>query len=431
MESGVLFGAASGSPSAVFQDPEILGQTFVALDNFSPRITSSRQSQPNVAPQAFVTETRSLARMSKFPAGELPRAMESVSLGGSYSGQGSVPSAEIDEVLFGNDRLDHQFILDTDIGETPTNFVVRGRRYSGGDEILNNGMLQQVPAGAGLLRMGDEVMAYADLDPAGNTITIPDGGRGLLGTDAQAHAAGEGFAILESYTVGILQSGLNAEEAYLSLDSGSGGPGGFPAEGGLVLVDQELIHFTRYENGQLEMPRASEEPGRNDLRGAGLFRGRFGTDPEAHPAGTPVILFPFRYWDRWSPKADAPELDFFEFSMDQPGAFLGKVFWELDEGPAGGVRLGVLQRLGRTTPWDADPNLVESLELYYRGNLDRGGNPIGAQADSAQWRAFVEYERGAFDALDGQSHGWKTTPRLRRFGIEYVAPGLALQRIER
>lgn len=431
MESGVLVAAAAGSPASSFQDPEFLGQTLVALDDFTARIANSNQLQPGSATASFTADTRSLARMSKFPAGELPRAMESVSLGGSYSGQGSVPSAEIDEVVFGNDRLDHQFILDTDIGQSATNFVVRGRRYPGGDEVLTNGMLQQVPAGAGLLRMGDEVMAYADLDPAGNTITIPDGGRGLLGTDAQAHAAGEGFAILESYTVGILQAALDAEEPYLSLDSGSAAPGGFPTDGGLVLVDRELIHFTRYENGQLEMPRASEEPGRNDLRGAGLFRGRFGTDPESHPAGTPVILFPFRYWDRWSPKADAPELDFFEFSMDQPGAFLGKLFWELEEGPAGGVRLGILQRLGRTTPWDADPNDVEALEVYYRGNLERGGNPIGAQADSAQWRAFVEYERGAFDALDGQSHGWKTTPRLRRFGVEYVAPGLALQRIER
>ena len=45
-----------------------------------------------------------------------------------------------------------------------------------------------------------------------------------------------------------------------------------------------------------------------DGRGSGLFRGRYGTLPQTHGGGAPVILFPFRYWDRWAHQADAPEL---------------------------------------------------------------------------------------------------------------------------
>ena len=45
--------------------------------------------------------------------------------------------------------------------------------------------------------------------------------------------------------------------------------------------------------------------------------------------------------------------------------------------------------------------------------------------------AFVDYEAGAFDALNGLSHAWKTTPRLTLFGAEFFGPGRVLRRIDR
>ena len=66
-----------------------------------------------------------------------------------------------------------------------------------------------------------------------------------------------------------------------------------------------------------------------------------------------------------------------------------------------------------------------------RGNVARGGNPIGRQADRAQWRLFVRYLPGSYDPRDGLEHGWKTTPKLTVFGTEFLGPGRVLRRIDR
>ena len=168
-----------------------------------------------------------------------------------------------------------------------------------------------------------------------------------------------------------------------------------------------------------------------DRQGRGLFRGRFGTVPAAHTAGTPVIVFPFRYWDRWTERADAPELFYFGFSGGQPDAFWKRAFWDVDDAPVAGARLGVLTRTRPDIPWDADPELEDGLSVDFAGRLDAGGNAIGVQSSRVDWRAFVRYEPGAFDPLLGLSHGWKTTPRLTLFGAEMIGPSAILWRQDR
>ncbi len=44
---------------------------------------------------------------------------------------------------------------------------------------------------------------------------------------------------------------------------------------------------------------------------------------------------------------------------------------------------------------------------------------------------FVEHRRGSFDAFDGLSHGWKTTPRFKVLAVDYLGPGMVLSRIDR
>jgi hypothetical protein len=178
------------------------------------------------------------------------------------------------------------------------------------------------------------------------------------------------------------------------------------------------------------MPRASTEPGLMDGRGAGIFRGRFGTQSIDHGAGTPVILFPFRYWDRWADRADGPELSYFQFSLDQPNAFWKSMFWTSEETGSGGSRISVLQRSDPSVPWDADPVLFPELELLERGMPEDGPNPIGLQRDRMQWRVFVRYAQGAFDELLGSSHAWKQVPRLRLLGVEYMGPSVILRRVD-
>src|SRR6185369_12241069 len=144
-------------------------------------------------------------------------------------------------------------------------------------------------------------------------------------------------AFLEHHVVSFLASDAGASDSALMVADTAD----FPQEG-TVIVGSELIHYTRLRQGVLEMPRASTVPGRMDNKGGGLFRGRFGTTAAGHAAGEPVILFPFRFWDRWAPKADAPELSYFELAIDQPSAFWGSCFFLKDD--AQDVQVGVLQK---------------------------------------------------------------------------------------
>jgi hypothetical protein len=200
---------------------------------------------------------------------------------------------------------------------------------------------------------------------------------------------------------------------------------------GTILIDRELIHYTWHRDGALEMPRASEEPGEMDRDGPGLFRGRFGTEPADHAAGTPVILFPFRYWDRWAERADGPELAYMGLQVEQPAAWWRSVFWSWEEPAAGGSRMGVLQKTDPTTPWDADPDLEPGLDLQWDGIVNEKPVPVAAAADGMEWRVFVDYLPGAFDPDTALSHGWKTTPRLRRLGVFFIGPSLVLRSLDR
>jgi hypothetical protein len=150
-----------------------------------------------------------------------------------------------------------------------------------------------------------------------------------------------------------------------------------------------------------------------------------------------VILHPLRYADRWADRADAPELAYFGFALDQPAAFVRSAFFDSEEPSSGAVTLEVLQRLlvhgaQAAPPWDGDPALKESnLSLFTEGRLESEGQPVARQADRVEWRAFARYQPGAFDAVTGASHGWKQTPRLRLLGAQYIAPGLVVRRVDR
>jgi hypothetical protein len=168
-----------------------------------------------------------------------------------------------------------------------------------------------------------------------------------------------------------------------------------------------------------------------DRDGPGLFRGRFGTEPADHAAGTPVILFPFRYWDRWAERADGPELAYMGLQVEQPAAWWRSVFWSWEEPAAGGSRMGVLQKTDPTTPWDADPDLEPGLDLQWDGIVNEKPVPVAAAADGMEWRVFVDYLPGAFDPDTALSHGWKTTPRLRRLGVFFIGPSLVLRSLDR
>jgi hypothetical protein len=259
-------------------------------------------------------------------------------------------------------------------------------------------------------------------------VRIAPGGRGLLGTVEESHPLGSSAVFLEGLPVTQLSRAVDASDDFLSIEDADG----FPRHG-TVLIGDELIHYTRIRSGGLEMPRGSEVAGKMDRKGGGIFRGRYGTVPAGHALGTPVILFPFRYWDREAERTDGPELAYLGLCADQPNAFWRSVFWDAVE--VDGAELYVLQRAvdpghDCPPPWDADPETTPGLERLEVGMPNGEGNPIGVQADRMEWRVFTRFNPGAFDAVNGLSHGWKRVPRLKFFGVEYLGPNQVLRRVD-
>jgi hypothetical protein len=411
---------------------------YVGLAERMPGIVSAGTGGA-IVPPGQIADPRQLGRVTAFPSGERPRNVDVVAVGGSYLSAADVPSAVVDEALFGDGEfgsstgfgdalLGAQMLLVQDVTETDVQLQVQPKalRWASGVGGFNNEFLRDWNPDAGLMRIGDEVLCYDTLAASTGGITLPQNARGLLGTYAQPHAAGQPVNYLEHVTCAVLAGGLGETDSRIQLSTSRD----FPRRG-TVLIGDELIHYTWIGGNELGMPLRSRTPGAMDNRGEGLFRGRYGTTPSSHAAGTPVILFPFRYWDRWADRADAPELAYFGFELDQPDAFWRSSFFESEPSVAAGPRLGMLQRTDAATPWDADPDAVSGLEVHWDGRLGTGGNALGMQADRAEFRFFVRHEPGSFDPVNGLSHGWKTVPRLRLFGVQYLGPAAVLRRLAR
>ena len=397
-------------------------------------------------PGSVTPDMRQNTRLVCFPSGERPADVTQVRVGGAVQGSGSaqsgaatVPRAVVDELVFGDtpfgeasqygaDAQGAEMILLDDLlpGDFDIRVAPKALRTAFGRLPTNADVLSWLPDDAGLLRIGGEVVGYVDRDPSTGEITIADNGRGMLGTSEQAHERGEPVSFLSYKTVGELTGSVTADSPLFPLEDLDE----FPQEG-TARIGDELIHWTRLRRGLLEMPTRSVEPGLRDGAGGGIYRGRYGTDPDAHVAGELVILHPFRYWDRWAERADGPELSYLGLHADEPDAYWRRCFWVVEEAPHAGPRIGVLQRDGRHVPWDGAPGETEGLTLFEEGKLDDGGNWIGTQSGAMEWRVFLTYESGAFDPFDGLQHGWKSAPVLQMFGAEFFAPGRTLRRIEK
>jgi len=423
---------------------------YVALQDKSPELMTPG-TPAGTTTTTNVVDTRGLTRLISFPSGERPRLSTRASIGGGAGGatSGAVPSALVDEIVFGDAKFGRaatadpesgagaSLILQTDLSETTTTMRVApvSVRIAIGQTGAGQLMLNSMRKNAGLLRIGDEILAYDTLDANSGTITIATNGRGLLGTRPQPHQTSEPVMYLEHHTVTTLSGDVGPADSVFpvsgvtDVSTGTGASGVDFANEGTALIGSELIHYTRLRDNKLEMPRASSVPGAMDDKGDGIFRGRYGTSVAAHSSGEVVILFPFRYWDRWSPRADAPELSYFSLGVDQPAAFWDSFFFVKTDTESN--QIGVLQRTSSDAPWDADPDQDKRVKLFWKG--DEGGQPIpiGVQSNSIEWRVFVKYAPNAFDAKTGLNHGWKETPRLRQLGAFYYGPNVVLRSVER
>ena len=414
-------------------DAYLVNRTFVALQTAAPQIL-------DVDPSPAAADPRQRTRLVCPPSGELPRIVGTVTVGGGFDGaqSGAIPAATVDEVVFGDAQFGRKspgdpdsvagqsLIVAAELDEQSTNLVVVpiAVRLANGPTTFSYEFLGETPSDAGLLKIGDEILCYSSRDPSSGRITIANGGRGLLGTRPQPHHISDAATFLEGHPVSTLSASVAATDSAFQIASLED----FPSEG-TILVDSELVHYTRLAGNALEMPRASSVAGKMDAKGNGLFRGRYGTTPAAHTQGAPVILFPFRYWDRWQTRADAPELSYFTLAIDQPSAWWDSFFFDKED--ADSCRLGVLARYDPDVPWDADPEDEPRLKLLWKGDLDGKTIPVHRQSDRIDWRVFVQYDPGAFDPKTGLAHGWKQSPLLKRFGAFYFGPPTVLASVER
>ncbi|MEL6712920.1 MAG: hypothetical protein AAFP86_04060, partial [Planctomycetota bacterium] len=411
---------------------------YVAFDRGMPVPTPAGGA---AAGTVLVTDPRQLSRIVKFPTGELPRIAPQAAIGsGAGAADLGVPDATIDEVEFGNPVLfagigganpaSHTagapLTVAGDLGRNARSLTVLPSSVRANSQrfFTQLGLLQFYPQDGGIIRVGDELMVYLSVDQVSGRILIAEGGRGALGTEPQPHSIGESVVLLEHWTATTLASPVGAGDALIPLVSTQN----FPREG-TALVDGELIHYTHLFDGALAMPPSASEVGAHAC-GTGDFGGRFGTDAVQLVAGAPVILFPARYWDRYAPRFDGPELGYFGLEREQVGALFTGVIWEAEDSNRGGPETVVLQRVG-DAPWDADPESTPGLSLLEDGAYQGGLIPIGRFSDRAEWRVFARYATGAFDPVLGLSHGWKETPRFGQLAVTYRARTRTLRSVVR
>ena len=433
--------ATPGAPTEFPQEGfAILGRGYVAFDAPLGVPTS-----PGVAGGAAnITDPRLRARLVKFPSGELPRLVAQAAIGAGAGGlvDFGVPNCTVDEIEFseslafsglnGASPPSHTagapMLLAANVGATDVSITVFPDLVRAADGTISNSgpIIGQWPADGGLLRIGEEILAYRGY--AGGRIDLAAGGRGLFGTRPQPHQITEPVYWLESWRATTLSAAVGPGDGILPLTSAEG----FPREG-TVLVGAELIHYTRIVAGGLAMPLTAGDPEELDDEGVGTgaFRGRYGTAPSSHPPGAAVIVFPARYWDRYAAQFDGPELAYFEFGMDQPGAWWKGLTWDAQEPSAGGAEVIVLQNVGTGVPWDGDPEDDPALTLFEDGTLNDDFIPLGMQADRVRWRVFARYAPGSFDPQFGLSHGWKETPRFIRLAATYEARNRVLRSVNR
>ena len=427
-------GAAPGNPPTVTIDPEaVSGDVFFACQNRLEIPIAPGVAVPSPGVTAY--DVRTTSRLTKFPSGERPRIVTNAHVGEENLG-GSNADVTLDEAAFlsskfglstggGDAVLGSGMVLLTPLSASVGSFYVNPNaiRTPSGMQLSNSPVLSELPSDAGLLRIGDEILCYSDYDAATGEISIAPGGRGMLGTKQREHAAGQIVQYLEFFPTSQLAIGSSADQAELTLEDDAEFD-----QAGLVRIGEELVHHTRLLANSLTMPRASETPGARDERGAGIFRARFGTDAAQHGVGAPVVAHPFRFWDRFTLRADAPEMSYFGFNPSEPNAYWQTAFWN-SQYDRGGPWIGMLVRTDPSIPWDADPEATPGLFLFDGGKLDKGGNPLGFQSDRVEARLFMSFRRGAYDVLDGLNPGWKIGPEVSAVGFEFIAPGAVFERV--
>lgn len=332
-------------------------------------------------------------------------------LGGIDETTDEIPIAAVDWMI-SNPR---------NFGPNPQFYILPdGRRILFDTELQGRGLPNN---DAGLVMIDDEIIAFRAIGTSsGGGPALLDCQRGFMNTIASSHGFGANVVFLDFVNVTMLQNGLDASSNRLDVAD----PSGFLLNGGTVLVNEEMIHYTLGEGTAFVMPWLLDDEG--DTEG-GLFRGRYGTQPSSHDAQAIVLEMPYRYWDRYVPKQDAAEQSWYGFGLDLPGAFFHQLTFEKRR-PEDHTDIEVLVRTDSNVSWAADPASTPGLFLF-TDSEEGEPNHIDTAGDGLGVRVYFKYLSGAFDPVSMEAHGWKATAELRAMQVTYLDQTRVLTREER
>lgn len=394
--------------------------------------------------ESLNADMRLVTRMLCKPSGEMPAGpIETFHLGADWSGRPSAGVATIDELRFHRAvapgpllpntaryvlaedfelEEERQLTLSVDALQFP--YAMRKNPILSADVL---GILGALPQSGGLLRVGEEIVGYAGLDPvdSGHVFLVA---RGLYGTTRAFHRRGDPVSPLLFWPVAPLSGALSEAGATIPFADDSAG---FPDAGGLLLIGDELVGYTRRVGPELHMP---VRPGGSQFDSQGLLRGRFGTRADAHAVGSIARWFPERLADRALLGTDVPESQGLRLPLRAPGAFWTDLVVESFL-PLPGMGLEVRAVLdGQSSP-HADAPTANGL---LAGSAHASGGeastrvlvPVRNQADRMDVWLYAVWEPGAFDALHYASNAWKLAPEVSSVVAGHLQPTLVLEHEE-
>jgi hypothetical protein len=412
-------------------------------------------SQPRLPSGASFDRTV-VTRLLKFPSGELPRI---TTRGGRAAVGGDVDGASfsnrIDELrvaAFDEDRFvlwdqaamglnssgtnvvygSTNTAVDATTDEIPicnADWILSDVNYSPQNpfvtlpdhrRVFHNQPLRGLPNNnAGLVWIDDELIAFREIGVgAGGQPALLKCRRGFMNTVAAPHGYGAEVVFVPFLSVSKLSQACGPRDRDLFLAQARV----FAREGGLVLVEDELVHYTEIQGGALRHPPSLDPDGTET---GGLLRGRFGTRAAAHDVDDIVVEMPFRYWDRYAERQDNPELGFYGVALDAPGAFIESFAYE-ELRPNPNVRLRAFLRTEPDVRWSAEPG--RGLFAFDEGVAADKPYRIDRVGSICEIRFMARYDGSSFDPIDGTRHEWKSTPELRSLTVRYRDASRVLRR---
>jgi hypothetical protein len=422
-------------------------------------------------------DSRAWTRALKFPCGEMPdgavtKASQNIFFGKKHDNTGNTTPATIDELAFWQfrrapkSRPNYTFlgVVPPEVGDpnvqqqqAQSGTPVNPPQFAGIDDkadefnvhmpILDESGQVLLPFGipvnpdtyasdGGVIQIDDELILFEEFDASNGKFTGCI--RGAFNTEPAPHSYEARVIGVYAFPTTRLTSPIDTSTASYELDDTSD----FPDDGYIrVGLSGEIIGYTNWDVRLLTAPLGRFEPTKdNTTRQAGseekkvagsIFRGRFGTIPQAASAGEVAIAMPFRVYDRYAERADDPEQAYLQLSWTKHGGIWKRISW--DEDPRKFINVIALVRFSGGPAWDADKIIHVGQEqmpsddrrqYLYQIDDPTALNLLNVEADRIEVRIGMRFEAGAYDRLapDIAPDSWKETPAIRKVTVEYVAP---------